>query len=414
MLGSLVIKRVLKNQNIETFKSLSKGLASTDKIASKKKNKSVKTIPSSPELNPSNGKKYEIIFKEPKQSPKLSKLLEEENINEVKADDFINYAAEKTDKNGDIDWNEAMGFIKTAEQQFPVPQKDLTQIMNKTGIRPSYNLASIVNKSTTLQRLVDLGTKISQWEENDYMDLALGLDFDTDVVPRIYFLLDHGIKAHNLGHIFTENPELFNQDMSDLQVRINYLEHKKFSKGQISQLLHLSDSKWLNFKAVEIDARLGFMLKLFKLDNKQVRNVACKCPELVLWNGTPTQLENNHLALSEFMGFEVQDMKAILTKCPKLFMQRDTEFIQDRFDILYHDMGYERHLIVHFAPCLNEDLLKMRSRMKLLKKLDKAQVDPTKPNYVSPEAFAIYDDIKFCNQVARIPIDLYDKFMQTV
>ena len=45
-----------------------------------------------------------------------------------------------------------MGFIKTAEQQFPVPQKDLTQIMNKTGIRPSYNLASIVNKSTTLQR----------------------------------------------------------------------------------------------------------------------------------------------------------------------------------------------------------------------------------------------------------------------
>ena len=75
------------------------------------------------------------------------------------------------------------------------------------------------------------------------------------------------------------------------------------------------------------------MLKLFKLDNKQVRNVACKCPELVLWNGTPTQLENNHLALSEFMGFEVQDMKAILTKCPKLFMQRDTEFIQG---ISYH------------------------------------------------------------------------------
>ena len=96
----------------------------------------------------------------------------------------------------------------------------------------------------SLFRLVDLGTKISQWEKNDYMDLALGLDFDTDVVPRIYFLLDHGIKAHNLGHIFTENPELFNQDMSDLQVRINYLEHKKFSKCQISQLLHLSDSKW--------------------------------------------------------------------------------------------------------------------------------------------------------------------------
>jgi hypothetical protein len=93
-------------------------------------------------------------------------------------------------------------------------------------------------------RLVDLGTKISKWEENDYMDMALGLDFDKDIAPKIHFLVDHGIPPHHLGHIFTENPELFNQDMDDLHVRINYLIHKRFSKDQISHILYLSDSKW--------------------------------------------------------------------------------------------------------------------------------------------------------------------------
>ena len=47
-------------------------------------------------------------------------------------------------------------------------------------------------------------------------------------------------------------------------------------------------------------------------------------------------------------------------------------------------MGYDRYLIVHSAPCLNGDLLTMKTRLKLLQKLGKAQVDPTKPNFVNP------------------------------
>jgi len=420
-MNSLIIKRGLKN--VETFKSLSKRLARTDEIVpkpQKKEKKPIKNISSSIKLVP-NKKSYEIKIQEPitfaqqcETSPILSKILEEEKNNEIQADAFLGYAVEQSDKNEDIDWSQAMNYVKAAEQQFPIAQKDLTEIMSKPGVKPTYNFASIVNHSPTLQRLVDLGTKISKWEENDYMDMALGLDFDNDIAPRIHFLVDHGIPPHHLGHIFTENPELFNQDMDDLHVRINYLVHKKFSKDQISQILHLSDSKWLNFKAVEIDARLGFILQLFALDNGPVRYVASKCPELILWNGTPTQLENNHLALSKFMEFDSYEMKTILTKCPKIFMQQDTDYIQDRFDILYHDMGYDRELIVHFASSMNGDLLKMRARLKLLQKLNKAQVDPTKPNYVSPEAFALYDDVKFCENVAKIPIDLYNKFMQTV
>ena len=145
-----------------------------------------------------------------------------------------------------------------------------------------------------------------------------------------------------------------------------------------------------------------------------MRKVASTCPQLVIWKGTPTQLENNHLVLSKFLEFERDDLKKMLIRCPKIFMQRDTEFIQDRFEVLYHDMGYSREMIVHFAPSLNADLLLMKTRLKLLQKLGKAQVDPSKPNYVSPQAFALYNDEKFCKNVAKIPIELYNKFMQTV
>ena len=44
---------------------------------------------------------------------------------------------------------------KAAEQQFPIAQKDLTEIMSQPGVKPTYNFASIVNHSPTLQRYVN-------------------------------------------------------------------------------------------------------------------------------------------------------------------------------------------------------------------------------------------------------------------
>ena len=48
-----------------------------------------------------------------------------------------------------------MNYVKAAEQQFPIAQKDLTEIMSKPGVKPTYNFASIVNHSPTLQRYVN-------------------------------------------------------------------------------------------------------------------------------------------------------------------------------------------------------------------------------------------------------------------
>ncbi len=51
----------------------------------------------------------------------------------------------------------------------------------------------MVNDSRTLKKLVDLGVALAEWErkENDWTDLALRLDFDADVAPRVRILADH-------------------------------------------------------------------------------------------------------------------------------------------------------------------------------------------------------------------------------
>ena len=56
----------------------------------------------------------------------------------------------------------------------------------------------------------------------------------------------------------------------------------------------------------------------------------------------------------------------------------------------------------------------MKTRLKLLQKLGRDQFNPNMPNYVNPEAFAIYDDVLFCNQIAKVPVELYNKFQLTV
>ena len=51
-----------------------------------------------------------------------------------------------------------------------------------------------------------------------------------------------------------------------------------------------SRCRWLNLSVTEIDARLGFLQKTFKLKGDEVRNLASDEPNLVVWKGTPHQV----------------------------------------------------------------------------------------------------------------------------
>jgi hypothetical protein len=140
---------------------------------------------------------FELHIKEPltfmsqlQKSPILSQIQTESH-----ADQFLDHGAKhlenfnnKNDaapKNDDqINWNAAMEIIKEAENIYPGHEIDKLDLMDRPGIRPTHNLASIVNVTPTLQRLVDLGTNIAKWEENGFLDLALQIDFQNDVAPR--------------------------------------------------------------------------------------------------------------------------------------------------------------------------------------------------------------------------------------
>jgi len=429
-MNSLVFKRGLKS--VETFKDLSKRLARSDEICvvkNPKKIQSVKKIEYSKSLTFVQSKKsprFEVVVKEPltfsnqlEKSAVFASILQE---NDENADKFLDIAAEQTSENqannqqnpSEIDWNDAMKFIKVSEEQYPAEKADFDQLMAKPGVHPIFNLASIVNKSPTLQRLVDLGTNISEWERNGFMELAVTMDFKQDVVPRIYLLTDNGVHPNNLGMIFTKNPWIFEQDFDDLKTRLQYFTYRKFTKDQVVNLLLNCNCQWLNFKVMEIDARLGFMQKLFSLQNDQVRQVASLCPQIVLWEGTFTQLEDNYLAVKDWMGFEPAQLKKVLTTTPQVFLEKDTDIIQDRFDILHNEMGYSHHLLTRFPQALTIDVQILKARLKLLQRLGKDQTNPEKPNFVNPSAFAQYDDARFCEEVAKIPIDLYNKFLLTV
>merc|ERR1712218_90177 len=143
----------------------------------------------------------------------------------------------------------------------------------------------------------------------------------------------------------------------------------------------------------------------------EVREVVTKYPKLIIWKGTPSQLQINHLALQDFMGFRTDHLSKLVKNAPQLFMARDTDIIQDKFDILHNELGYSHDTLATFAEALTGNLQTMEARSKLLQKLGKNQYDPNLPNYVNPEAFALFEDDRFCQNVAKIPLELYNKFI---
>ena len=44
-------------------------------------------------------------------------------------------------------------------------------------------------------------------------DIAMSLDFESDVSPRVRFLVDLGVRPQDLGEIFSFNPMFFKVDL---------------------------------------------------------------------------------------------------------------------------------------------------------------------------------------------------------
>ena len=85
-----------------------------------------------------------------------------------------------------------------------------------------------------------------------------------------------------------------------------------------------------------------------------------------------------------------------------------------RFDMIHRIIGFSHELILHHPEILVQRRLDLRARHFFLKKLGRDQYDPQKPNYASPKMFCEEDDAVFCEVCARVPVEMYNKFLLTV
>jgi len=309
-------------------------------------------------------------------------------------------------------WGHAMDKIIQEENELDEPRPSENDLASVRAAHPTQTLTALVQESSTLKRLVDLGVPLHLWDTNNQLGLAVKLDFDRDVAPIVRFLADVGIDPDDIGDVLGGNPGLFEEELEDLHTRVNYLTSKLFSRQQIVQLI-CGSPKWLSFPVALIDARLGFFQKTFGLIGQEVRDMAVGRPSLITWKGTPAKVKKHIFSLDEEMGFSREELKRMIVEHPTL-LKRDDSLVLKCFEVLHCEAGIPHHVLAHFPTALTGNPLEIAERHQFLKSLGRAQYDPGKPQYVSPAALTEGSDVEFAEKVARSNIQLYNAFLKTL
>ncbi|XP_050428535.1 transcription termination factor 3, mitochondrial [Adelges cooleyi] len=279
------------------------------------------------------------------------------------------------------------------------------------ALRPTFNLASYVNESPTLQELVKLGVELYKFDgKPDVMETILKLNFERDMKPYIQFVYNCGVPTEELGTFFTKNPMIFTQHMDDLVTRINYLEYRKFSREMITEVIR-KHPMWLSYSTVDIDASLGFFQNKFYLSGDNVRSVTTKLPRLITW---PKRAVNLIMfSLDEEMGFNRSERKKLLLVYPKVYIMSKHHLLQ-RFNYVHHSMGISHDSIVIEPKILSSRLFRIKQRHEYLKYLNRAQYDCTKPNFVPLIKIVEGSDSEFCVNIAKTSVEMFNTYLKTV
>lgn len=205
------------------------------------------------------------------------------------------------------------------------PVQDPSIVDTHPHIRPAFNFAAYVNKSESLQHLVKLGVDLHKLEKRKGIpQFILQLDFERDMREHLKFLTEVGVPLEGLGEFVTKNPLIFKEDLGDMEVRINYLESKRFLPEQISRIV-CKNPFWLMISTKRIDKRLGYFQKTFKMMGDEVRLLTAKQPRIITYN--LEHIRQNTFTVREEMGFEPEEMKQLLLSKPKLWMMSELKFV---------------------------------------------------------------------------------------
>jgi mTERF domain-containing protein len=279
------------------------------------------------------------------------------------------------------------------------------------ALRPTFNLAAYVNDSHSLQQLVKLGVELYKFDNDPrIMETILKLDFERDMKPYIRFIHDCGVPVEEIGKFLTKNPMIFTEHMDDLITRINYLQHKKFDKEMISTIVRKYPI-WLSQSTIDIDKSLGFFQTKFYLSGDNVRNMVTKLPKLITWPKKSVNLIM--FSLNEEMGFNRSERKRLLLIQPKIYIM-SKHHLFERFNYIHNIMGINHDRIVLEPQVLTSRLFRIKQRHEYLKYLNRAQYDPTKPNYVSLFNLVKGTDLDFCLNIAKTNTEKFNNYLKTV
>lgn len=184
--------------------------------------------------------------------------------------------------------------------------------------KPAFNFAAYVNKSATLQKLVQLGVDLHKLEKRKGIpQFILQLDFEKDMKQHLQFLAEIGVAPDQLGEFVTKNPLIFKEDLGNMEVRVNYLQSKRFHPEQVARIVS-KNPFWLMISTRRIDRRLGFFQKTFDLVGDEVRLLTTKQPRVITYS--LEHLRKSTFSIKEEMGFDQRELKELLLAKPKLWM----------------------------------------------------------------------------------------------
>lgn len=277
-----------------------------------------------------------------------------------------------------------------------------------TGPMPLHELA---NRSKKIKELVKLGVDFSKIaKRHGDLERLLYLDWETQIKPQIRFLVDCGIDPQNLGKFFTLNTPLMWTDKDDIQVRINYLEAKLFTKEEISKILNHAFN-WLTLPTKELDSRLGFIQTTFKLDGKQVRDVVCSSPRMVSCSNKEWAIVVDSVKLMDReFGFSPWERRELLMKRASCYAKPGV--VRQAFEYCHNQIGLTHTQLVKHAGILVCRVNRIKPRYEFLKFLKRDNFNITDPLYTSPDWLFKGTVEEFCAQAAKCTFQDYESFLK--
>lgn len=275
-----------------------------------------------------------------------------------------------------------------------------------------YNLAYFANTSPLVQKLIEMGVAIREWDKDPSIgSFILKLDFDKNIKPYLIFFHDIGLAPDTHAFVITKNPMIFKDPIETLQTRIEYMKSKKFDANSIVEIVTRAP-RWLSLTVEELDTKLGWFQKEFQLNGQEVREMVLSQPKLIT---LPLKIPSDvRFILKDLLTFTPATIKSFLKQHPKLFI-KDFKKVEANFIFLNQVAKLSHEEIASCPQVLTESLLTLKSRYAFLKQLDRLQFDPTKPNFVSLKCLTrARTDEDFCKHVAKSTVQEYKSFLKTV